>query len=718
MDDSGNINLLIVVANQNNAGSKLQVKSIAPVDSSQNISEVLKGLSNVQCLNEDNSACGSSSSEVVPNRNVGAGHPIDFQSLGHAVPSPAPNSGQSNRHQLLQSKSHGSFDSMEHSPSMSQNSQGSPGMLHSQSVNHGLQGQHNHSLFQHVRHVESLSHNVAQASPQRSSGRNIIRPPQLVLASQQSVQNQGPHHPVMFSAAGQQCNPSNQAQESSQSIHMNNANSSSFDPRQDHSTNMQFAKSLQQPGTFKMPGFRLSNDNRTATPVGSPQLILQPAPANSTKPVQFILKASESKAGEAPKFILKPAQGSDGLSSQGVASPQFILKAVSPGDLPASPMPPASPQLPISATIASKPATYSGVQQHMSQPMQNVQNMNTVAPGTRSLSQGVQTEGRTENHSNQHPANMSWTTLEQNSVVSSSQLISNAHRKITGQESQALREMVNGDPNLKTLENRFKDHRSDLVMLPERVQEHYLHTQAANRINKNGSSSVPHGLGQTSDHPNTPASVVHIETPVSMTGIDSEKQNPTQSSCNSDLPPRTSPSRVDLTYQHSVNSSHSYCQNDSSEFPTLSEFNAVDQHGNFTSQDRSSLLSDFLPTSANSFQDSATQPDSGHGFSKSVNSTSDLGSLPSPSNIELDFDSFDLMESPLPELGASLLATSSPQSSLGDFTQEDHHQAPSAEQNNSSLPGNNSQQSERQLCEITDFSPDWSYTEVGTFILL
>ena len=145
----------------------------------------------------------------------------------------------------------------------------------------------------------------------------------------------------------------------------------------------------------------------------------------------------------------------------------------------------------------------------------------------------------------------------------------------------------------------------------------------------------------------------------------------------------------------------------------------MDQDGNFTQNDQSSVLSDLLSASS-SFHNSMGPANSGHDFSKSGSATSDLGSLPSPSNIELDFDTFELMESPLPELGASLLASSSPNPILGDF----HHVA----DQDASLPQQSShdarhgdadgqQNSGGQLFEITDFSPDWSYTEVRSLPL-
>ncbi|XP_071488745.1 calmodulin-binding transcription activator 1-like, partial [Diadema antillarum] len=728
MDESGNINLLIVVANQNNAGNKLQVKSIAPVDSSQNISEVLKGLSgNVQCVSEPDVNVSSGTNGVQESALSNAQH----RGLSGTPAPPSPMVSQDGRingvlpfvaQQAPGSVLQDSLHQSHHLPSTSHqiHHQQQVGSEESQTGVHRSQELTLHSQGHHPKHIGNINqpaqniHDcMPHTSPQGISGRSILRSPQLVVSSPQPMPTPEGHQlPLLLTSGTQQCNPFGLSQEMMQSIHAGNQNNPGS-LNHGHQAITPPATS-EQLNTFKMPGVRLPTDNRPTVSMNPPQLILQPAPSNTTKPAQFILKASEAKEGEAPKFILKPADGQDNLSSQGVAPRQFILKAVTSSDLQGPQMNPVGHHVANSTLPAPALGSSHNMHGSVSHPalQQMVTDANIVAAEAKSASHFVRTEGSPGQHSGLGQSTATLTernTIQAQMAQVQSKEVS-GQLKITGQESAELRQMVNGDPKLKTLENRFKDHRSDLVMLPERVQEHYLQMQAVGRLTKDG----PHAAADTSMHHGASEIMAQPDTPVSMIGISSAENTPPETGI---MAQRTSPGRIDLTYQHSVNSSHGYCS-ENSEFPTLSEFNSIDHDGNFTSQEQNSLLSDILSAGPGSFQED-TPSDSNLGFSKGVHSTSDLGSLPSPSNIELDFDSFDLMESPLPELGASLLAASSPHSSIGDFGQEESQRTPSAEQGDgSSAPGTSAEEHSQQLCDITDFSPEWSYTEGGVKVLV
>lgn len=720
MDDSGNINLLIVVANQNNAGNnKLQVKSIAPVDSSQNISEVLKGLGNVQCVTDVSTNGWGPSEGHVDSSRIGmngvngqlqnhSGMSSPMTPRGH-MESPSGSQGtvpltahQTQCYDLHGSHFHQNTNSMNHTPSGIH--QGTGPQI---SLQQTLQEQQRHSGGQPFRQgsLNPAGQGTQNSLPQAShQGRSILRSPQLIVSSPQLIPNQEAHQvPQLLSTGTQQCNPFNLSRETMESIRLGNQiKSTSHSP----ATSAHSVHTVQEPGTFKMPGFSLPAENR---PLGSPQLILQQVPSNSsTKPPQFILKASESKAGEIPKFILKPAEGTVAMTAQGLASPQFILKAVTSGDSGNPHLVLASPQ---TSNNAKESYLNNLVSQSESNPslLQMVADANIVAAETRNSF-----DGRSNFPSNLQQSDVAWVGQIENDSQTS-QGISNAHSgqlKITGQESQELRELVNGDPKLKTLENRFKDHRSNLVMLPERVQEHYLHRQTDARTSNE--EKTPQDLGTAGSHQGSTSNASQSE----MQGTSNDKADPTHLSQEGQVHQNRSPSRVDMTYQHSVNSSNIYCQNEHSDFPTLSEFNAMDQDGNFSPNDQNSVLSDLLSASG-SFHNSMGLAESGHDFTKSGSATSDLGSLPSPSNIELDFDTFELMESPLPELGAALLASSSPNPSLGDFNHGANQEQPVPQHNSHDArqrDAGDEDHSGEHLCEITDFSPDWSYTEVVFYV--
>ncbi|XP_063965197.1 calmodulin-binding transcription activator 1-like [Lytechinus pictus] len=713
MDDSGNINLLIVVANQNNAGNKLQVKSIAPVDSSQNISEVLKGLGNVQCVT-DVTADSRASSEVnaEASRNEINGH-LHNQSFISSLMTPSGSQGRVpfTAHQLQSCDPHCSAfqenpNVLNQMPSFIHQGNG-PHICHQQK----LQEQQRHSTGQPIRQQSSEQAGTQASLPGPShQGRSILRSPQLIVSSPQLFPSQQAHQvPQLLSTGSQQCNPFNLSRDTMESIRLGNQGITTCTPP---ATAVHSVNSVQESGTFKVPGVRLPAENRHVGSVGTPQLILQQVPSNSSrKPPNFILKASEPKAGETPKFILKPAEGTASMTAQGLASPQFILKAVNSGDAGNPQIGRASPQTSNTSTIlASSGSPNNLLQQSESNPslLQMVADANIVAAETRTSL----FEGRSDFSSNSEKSNSIWVGQDRDNHT-----MQNCHSgqlKITGQESQELRELVNGDPKLKTLENRFRDHRSDLVMLPERVQEHYLQTQTDARATKEQRNPQDNRLFISQQRSVSKAHHQKIQR------SEKDTADPAHMPQKGTLPQDTSPSRIDITYQHSVNSSNLYCQNENSEFPTLSEFNAMDQDGNFSHNDQNSVLSDLLSASG-SFHNSLGATDPGHDFIKSGSATSDLSSLPSPSNIELDLDTFELMESPLPELGGALLTSSSPNASLDDFNHGTNQEQPAPLQNNHDGRQHDladEDHSGEHLCEITDFSPDWSYTEGGVKVLV
>ena len=296
-------------------------------------------------------------------------------------------------------------------------------------------------------------------------------------------------------------------------------------------------------------------------------------------------------------------------------------------------------------------------------------------------------------------------------------------RRITTQESPELRRMVDSDPNLTTIQNRFRNTSEEAVPSP-------LHKYFRNQLDKRKEkeTSMESQSAVASPSVTTPTCTVnHMETMPPVTTASAPSMPRVTAGCHVNVAPVPA-----TNYGQNQQQQHQVQVNMNNVPPSVQTAHLL---GNFPAVPVTTQQPSFVNTAQTMrFNFNPPQPQTPGEIPMNTQLYApqqlqqEVGSLPSPSDIELDFDT-DLFDATLADINPSSLTgpgmqtSNSVQSHSSTSTGSSFNQGQQTLQNLSLDDSNNAtmatismttggQLQENELVPVTEFSPDWSYPEV------